>query len=73
MEVIMEKLNPFESDLSIQAIQVLTFLDGGGSAIGEKEKKEIIQYLKNYGGGLEMLIDLIFELVNEGFLVLNSL
>ena len=73
MEVIMEKLNPFESDLSIQAIQILTFLDGGGSTIGEKEKKEIIQYLKNYGGGLEMLIDLIFELVNEGFLVLNSL
>lgn len=69
----MGKLNPFESDLSIQAIQILTFLDGGGSAIGEKEKKEIIQYLKNYNGGLEMFIDLMFELINQDFLVLNSL
>ena len=69
----MGKLNPFESDLSIQAIQILTFLDGGGSAIGEKEKGEIIQYLKNYNGGLEMFIDLIFELINQDFLVLNSL
>lgn len=74
----MEKLNPFESDLSIQAIQLLTFLDGGGTPIGECEKADIIQYLKNYKGedyksAIEMLIDLIFELVNEGFLVLNSL
>lgn len=67
----MEKLNPFESNLSIQAIQLLTFLDGGGSPIGEHEKAGIIQYLKNYQGGTEMLVDLIFELVNEGFLVLN--
>ena len=67
----MEKLNPFESNLSIQAIQLLTFLDGGGNPIGEREKAGIIQYLKNYQGGTEMLVDLIFELVNEGFLVLN--
>ena len=72
------KPNPFESDLSIQAIQLITFIDGGGDRIGQKEKADIMQYLKNYNGtnykaSVEMLIDLFFELINEGFLVLNSL
>lgn len=72
------KPNPFESDLSIQAIQLITFIDGGGDRIGQQEKAEIMQYLKNYNGtnykaSIEMLIDLFFELINEGFLVLNSL
>ena len=72
------KPNPFESDLSIQAIQLITFIDGGGDRIGQQEKTEIMQYLKNYNGtnykaSIEMLIDLFFELINEGFLVLNSL
>lgn len=72
------KPNPFESDLSIQAIQLITFIDGGGDRIGQQEKADIIQYLKNYNGtnykaSVEMLIDLFFELINEGFLVLNSL
>lgn len=72
------KPNPFESDLSIQAIQLITFIDGGGDRIGQQEKADIIQYLKNYNGtnykaSIEMLIDLFFELINEGFLVLNSL
>ena len=73
-----KKPNPFESDLSIQAIQLITFIDGGGDRIGQQEKADIIQYLKNYNGtnykaSVEMLIDLFFELINEGFLVLNSL
>ena len=73
-----KKPNPFESDLSIQAIQLITFIDGGGERIGEQEKANIMQYLKNYNGtdykaATEMLIDLFFELINEGFLVLNSL
>ena len=73
-----KKPNPFESDLSIQAIQLITFIDGGGDRIGQQEKADIIQYLKNYNGtnykaSIEMLIDLFFELINEGFLVLNSL
>lgn len=73
-----KKPNPFESDLSIQAIQLITFIDGGGERIGEQEKANIMQYLKNYNGtdykaSTEMLIDLFFELINEGFLVLNSL
>ena len=73
-----KKPNPFESDLSIQAIQLITFIDGGGDRIGQQEKAEIMQYLKNYNGtnykaSIEMLIDLFFELINEGFLVLNSL
>ena len=72
------KPNPFESDLSIQAIQLITFIDGGGDRIGQQEKEDIMQYLKNYNGtnykaSVEMLIDLFFELINEGFLVLNSL
>lgn len=72
------KPNPFESDLSIQAIQLITFIDGGGNRIGQQEKADIMQYLKNYNGtnykaSVEMLIDLFFELINEGFLVLNSL
>ncbi len=72
------KPNPFESDLSIQAIQLITFIDGGGDRIGQQEKADIMQYLKNYNGtnykaSVEMLIDLFFELINEGFLVLNSL
>lgn len=72
------KPNPFESDLSIQAIQLITFIDGGGDRIGEQEKADIMQYLKNYNGtdykaSVEMVIDLFFELINEGFLVLNSL
>lgn len=72
------KPNPFESDLSIQAIQLITFIDGGGDRIGQQEKADIMQYLKNYNGtdykaSIEMLIDLFFELINEGFLVLNSL
>lgn len=72
------KPNPFESDLSIQAIQLITFIDGGGDRIGQQEKANIMQYLKNYNGtnykaSVEMLIDLFFELINEGFLVLNSL
>lgn len=72
------KPNPFESDLSIQAIQLITFIDGGGDRIDQQEKADIIQYLKNYNGtnykaSVEMLIDLFFELINEGFLVLNSL
>lgn len=72
------KPNPFESDLSIQAIQLITFIDGGGNRIGQQEKADIMQYLKNYNGtnykaSIEMLIDLFFELINEGFLVLNSL
>lgn len=72
------KPNPFESDLSIQAIQLITFIDGGGDRIGQQEKANIIQYLKNYNGtdykaSVEMLINLFFELINEGFLVLNSL
>ena len=72
------KPNPFESDLSIQAIQLITFIDGGGDRIGQQEKADIMQYLKNYNGtnykaSVEMLIDLLFELINEGFLVLNSL
>ena len=73
-----KKPNPFESDLSIQAIQLITFIDGGGDRIGQQEKADIMQYLKNYNGtdykaSIEMLIDLFFELINEGFLVLNSL
>lgn len=73
-----KKPNPFESDLSIQAIQLITFIDGGGDRIGQQEKADIMQYLKNYNGtnykaSVEMLIDLFFELINEGFLVLNSL
>lgn len=73
-----KKPNPFESDLSIQAIQLITFIDGGGERIGKQEKANIMQYLKNYNGtdykaSTEMLIDLFFELINEGFLVLNSL
>ena len=73
-----KKPNPFESDLSIQAIQLITFIDGGGDRIGQQEKEDIMQYLKNYNGtdykaSVEMLIDLFFELINEGFLVLNSL
>ena len=73
-----KKPNPFESDLSIQAIQLITFIDGGGDRIGQQEKADIMQYLKNYNGtnykaSTEMLIDLFFELINEGFLVLNSL
>ena len=73
-----KKPNPFESDLSIQAIQLITFIDGGGDRIGQQEKANIMQYLKNYNGtnyknSIEMLIDLCFELINEGFLVLNSL
>ena len=72
------KPNPFESDLSIQAIQLITFIDGGGDRIGQQEKADIMQYLKHYNGtnykaSVEMLIDLFFELINEGFLVLNSL
>lgn len=72
------KPNPFESDLSIQAIQLITFIDGGGDRIGQQEKADIMQYLKNYNGtnykaSIEMLIDLFFELINEGFLILNSL
>ena len=72
------KPNPFESDLSIQSIQLITFIDGGGDRIGQQEKADIMQYLKNYNGtnykaSIEMLIDLFFELINEGFLVLNSL
>lgn len=72
------KPNPFESDLSIQAIQLITFIDGSGDRIGQQEKADIMQYLKNYNGtnykaSIEMLIDLFFELINEGFLVLNSL
>ena len=73
-----KKPNPFESDLSIQAIQLITFIDGGGDRIGQQEKADIMQYLKNYNGtdykaSVEMLIDLFFELINEGFLILNSL
>lgn len=73
-----KKPNPFESDLSIQAIQLITFIDGGGDRIGQQEKADIMQYLKNYNGtnykaSVEMLVDLFFELINEGFLVLNSL
>ena len=73
-----KKPNPFESDLSIQAIQLITFIDGGGDRIGQQEKADIMQYLKNYNGtdykaSIEMLIDLFFELINEGFLILNSL
>ena len=73
-----KKPNPFESDLSIQAIQLITFIDGGGDRIGQQEKADIMQYLKNYNGtnykaAVEMLIDMFFELINEGFLVLNSL
>ena len=73
-----KKPNPFESDLSIEAIQLITFIDGGGDRIGQQEKADIMQYLKNYNGtnykaSIEMLIDLFFELINEGFLVLNSL
>ena len=73
-----KKPNPFESDLSIQAIQLITFIDGGGDRIGQQEKADIMQYLKNYNGtnykaSIEMLIDLFFELINEGLLVLNSL
>ena len=73
-----KKPNPFESDLSIQAIQLITFIDGGGDRIGQQEKADIMQYLKNYNGtnykaSIEMLIDLFFELINEGILVLNSL
>lgn len=72
------KPNPFESDLSIQAIQLITFIDGGGDRIGQQEKVDIMQYLKNYNktnykASIETLIDLFFELINEGFLVLNSL
>ena len=89
-----KKPNPFESDLSIQAIQLITFIDGGGDRIGQQYISRIccflirgskfqillakMQYLKNYNGtnykaSIEMLIDLFFELINEGFLVLNSL
>lgn len=73
-----KKPNPFESDLSIQAIQLITFIDGGGDRIGQQEKADIMQYLKNYNGtnykaSIEMLIDLFFELINEKFLLLNSL
>ena len=67
------KPNPFDSNLSIPAIQILTMLDGGGERIGEKEKQEILDYIKFYNWDIAKLIDLIFELVNEGFLVLNSL
>ena len=67
------KPNPFDSNLAIPAIQILTMLDGGGERIGEKEKQEILDYIKFYNWDIEKLIDLIFELVNEGFLVLNSL
>ena len=73
-----KKPNPFESDLSIQAIQLITFIDGGGDRIGQQEKADIMQYLKNYNGtnykaSVALLIDLFFALINEGFLVLNSL
>lgn len=67
------KPNPFDSNLSIPAIQILTMLDGGGEKIGEREKQEILNYIKFYNWDIGKLIDLIFELVNEGFLVLNSL
>lgn len=69
----MEKLNPFRSELSIQAIQLLSMIDGGGEKIGEDEKQEIIQYINYYNGDINMLIDLFFELINEHFLLLNSL
>lgn len=69
----MEKLNPFRSELSIQAIQLLSMIDGDGEKIGEAEKQEIIQYINNYNGDINMLIDLFFELINEHFLLLNSL
>lgn len=70
------KPNPFESDLSIQAIHLISFIDGGGDRIGEQEKADILQYLKNYNGAdykasTEMIIDLFFELINEKFLLLN--
>lgn len=69
----MEKLNPFRSELSIPAIQLLSMIDGGGEKIGEDEKQEIIQYIDYYNGDINMLIDLFFELINEHFLLLNSL
>lgn len=65
------KPNPFDSNLSIPAIQILSELDGGGGKIGEAEKQEILNYLASHQFNTENLVDFIFELVNEGFLVLN--
>ena len=65
------KPNPFDSNLSITAIQILSELDGGGDKIGAVEKQEILNYLASHQFNTENLVDFIFELVNEGFLVLN--